>query len=111
MLGGSQRYQALCHAAEHAYASAQADQQQRETARQQAAAAARAAWSKTASEARGRADVHNAHVSEMAAGFRAHDRFAVSEYVQMVTVPEQLPNVLDRAIRVALAERAPPQET
>jgi pyruvate dehydrogenase (quinone) len=30
-----------------------------------------------------------------------------SEYVQMVTVPEQLPNVLDRAIRIALAERAP----
>src|SRR6201995_43027 len=30
-----------------------------------------------------------------------------SEYVQMGTVPEQLPNVLDRAIRVALAERAP----
>src|SRR5689334_12174741 len=30
-----------------------------------------------------------------------------SEYVQMVTVPEQLPNVLDRAIRVALATRAP----
>ena len=25
----------------------------------------------------------------------------------MVTVPEQLPNVLDRAIRAALAERAP----
>ena len=30
-----------------------------------------------------------------------------SQYVQMVTVPEQLPNVLDRAIRIALAERAP----
>ena len=30
-----------------------------------------------------------------------------SEYVQMVTVPEQLPNVLDRAIRIAMAERAP----
>jgi pyruvate dehydrogenase (quinone) len=30
-----------------------------------------------------------------------------SEYVQMVTVPEQLPGVLDRAVRVALAERAP----
>jgi len=29
------------------------------------------------------------------------------EYVQMVTVPEQLPNVLDRAVRVAQAERAP----
>jgi len=30
-----------------------------------------------------------------------------SEYAQMVTVPEQLPGVLDRAIRVAMAERAP----
>ncbi len=29
------------------------------------------------------------------------------DYVQMVTVPEQLPNVLDRAIRIALSERAP----
>ena len=30
-----------------------------------------------------------------------------SAYVQMVMVPEQLPNVLDRAVRTALAERAP----
>ncbi|MBV9447324.1 MAG: thiamine pyrophosphate-requiring protein [Streptosporangiaceae bacterium] len=30
-----------------------------------------------------------------------------SDYVQMVTVPEQLPNVLDRAIRIALGARAP----
>jgi pyruvate dehydrogenase (quinone) len=30
-----------------------------------------------------------------------------SDYVQMITVPEQLPNVLDRAIRVALTQRAP----
>src|ERR1700749_3470091 len=30
-----------------------------------------------------------------------------SDYVQMVTVPEQLPGVLDRAIRVALASHAP----
>ncbi|AHD19961.1 thiamine pyrophosphate protein [Rhodococcus pyridinivorans SB3094] len=30
-----------------------------------------------------------------------------SDYVQMVTVPEQLPNVLDRAIRTALTRRAP----
>src|SRR3954449_6570780 len=30
-----------------------------------------------------------------------------SEYVQMVTVPEQLPNVLDRAIRTALSQQAP----
>lgn len=30
-----------------------------------------------------------------------------SDYVQMVTVPEQLPAVLDRAIRIALSKRAP----
>jgi pyruvate dehydrogenase (quinone) len=30
-----------------------------------------------------------------------------SDFVQMVTVPEQLPNVLDRAIRTAAARRAP----
>jgi pyruvate dehydrogenase (quinone) len=30
-----------------------------------------------------------------------------SDYVQMVTVPEQLPNVLDRAIRIATSRRAP----
>ncbi|HEX2176447.1 MAG TPA: thiamine pyrophosphate-binding protein, partial [Nocardioidaceae bacterium] len=30
-----------------------------------------------------------------------------SDYVQMVTVPEQLPNVLDRAMRVAMTEHAP----
>ena len=30
-----------------------------------------------------------------------------SDYVQMVTVPEQLPNVLDRAIRIAYGRRAP----
>ncbi|MFL6099395.1 MAG: thiamine pyrophosphate-requiring protein [Actinomycetales bacterium] len=30
-----------------------------------------------------------------------------SDYVQMVTVPEQLPNVIDRAVRIALAQRAP----
>jgi pyruvate dehydrogenase (quinone) len=30
-----------------------------------------------------------------------------SDYVQMVTVPEQLPNVLDRALRTAMARQAP----
>ena len=30
-----------------------------------------------------------------------------SDYVQMVTVPEQLPNVIDRAIRIAMTRRAP----
>lgn len=30
-----------------------------------------------------------------------------SDYVQMCTVPEQIPNLIDRAIRVAMTERAP----
>src|SRR3954463_13710363 len=30
-----------------------------------------------------------------------------SDYVQMVTVPEQLPNVVDRAIRIAISQQAP----
>lgn len=30
-----------------------------------------------------------------------------SDYVQMVTVPEQLPNVIDRAMRIAMSQRAP----
>jgi pyruvate dehydrogenase (quinone) len=30
-----------------------------------------------------------------------------SDYVQMLTVPEQLPNLLDRALRVAMTRRAP----
>src|ERR1700709_1389765 len=30
-----------------------------------------------------------------------------SEYVQMCVVPQQLPNLLDRAIRIALTEQAP----
>src|SRR3954468_21444488 len=30
-----------------------------------------------------------------------------SDYVQMVTVPEQLPNLVDRAMRVAMTRRAP----
>jgi pyruvate dehydrogenase (quinone) len=32
---------------------------------------------------------------------------ACSDYVQMCTVPQQLPNLIDRAIRIALSEHAP----
>ena len=84
MFGGAQRYQASCEAAERAFADAQSDYQRREAARQRSIAAARAEWARAADEANRQADAHNAHVAGIAAGFRAHDRFAVSEYVQMV---------------------------
>jgi restriction system protein len=84
MLGSSQRYQASYEAAEQAFASAQNDHQQQEAARQRMVAETRAAWNMRVVEAKRKADARNAHVAEMAAGFREHDRFAVSEYVQIV---------------------------
>jgi restriction system protein len=84
LLGGGRRYQASYEEAEREFASAQAGHQEREAARQRDVAAARAEWDKAAAEARRQANVRNAHVDELAVGFREHDRFAVSEYVQMV---------------------------
>jgi restriction system protein len=84
MFGGSQRYQASYEAAQHAFASARAAQREQETARQRRVAAARADWNRALADAKRKADASNAHVDELAAGFGEHDRFAVSEYVQMV---------------------------
>lgn len=84
MFGGGQRYQASYDEAKRAFADAQADYQRREAARQRGIAAARAEWARAADDAKRRADAHNAHIAETAAGFRARDRFAVSEYVQAV---------------------------
>ena len=83
MLGGK-RYQASYEAAERAFVSAQVDHHQRETAREREVAAARAARNREAGEAKRKADAHNTHIGELAVGFREHDRFAVSEYVQMM---------------------------
>ena len=84
MLGGGQRYQASYEAAKRAFAVAQADHQQREAARRRGSRRLARTWDKTAAEAKRKAEAHNAHVAEMAGGFREHDRFAVSEYVQLV---------------------------
>jgi restriction system protein len=84
MFGGSQRYQTSYEAAERAFASAQADHQQREAARQHKVAEDRAVWNRRAADAKRKAEAHNAHVAELAIGFREQDRFAVSNYVQMV---------------------------
>jgi restriction system protein len=84
ILGGSQRYLASYQAAERSFERAQAARQEREQERQNAVVAARAAWKTAADRARRKADTHNARVDKLAAGFRKHDRFAVSEYVQMV---------------------------
>jgi restriction system protein len=84
ILGGRQRYQASVEAAEQAFANAKDDHRQREAARQRMAVEAQASWAMRAAEAKRKAEARNAHVAELAAGFRDHDRFAVSEYVQIV---------------------------
>jgi restriction system protein len=83
MLGGK-RYQASHDEAERAFAAATSEHGQREAARQRGIAATRAEWSRAAEAARGKADAHNTHIDEVAAEFRKHDRFAVSECVQRV---------------------------
>ena len=47
-------------------------------------ASARAEWRRVVADEQRKADAHNAHVDGLSAGFREHDRFAVSEYVQTV---------------------------
>jgi restriction system protein len=84
MFGGRLRYEAAWEDAQELYAAAQARHQKREAVRQRKVAAARADWRKAAADASRKADVHNAHIDHLIAGFRQHDRFAVSEYVQMV---------------------------
>lgn len=84
MFGGSQRYQASYEEAERAFASAQADHQRQEAGRQRKVVETRAAWTRRAADAKRSAEAHNARIGELAAGFREHDRFAVSKYVQMV---------------------------
>lgn len=84
ILGGRQRYQASFEAAEQAFANAKDDHRQREAARQRMVAEARASWAMRTAEAKRKAEARNAHVAELAAGFRENDRFAVSEYVQIV---------------------------
>jgi restriction system protein len=84
MLGGTGRYQREHEEAERAFALAQARHQSQEATREAKVAEARSLWQRSAAETKRGVDAHNAHVDELAAGFRERDRFAVSEYVQVV---------------------------
>ena len=84
MFGGAQRRQNELDDASRRFTQAQADHQQQETVRQRRIAEAQASWNRRRAELQREVDAHNAHVDKIAVGFREHDRFAVSEYVQMV---------------------------
>jgi restriction system protein len=81
---GAQRYQDAYEDAKRAFAQAQEAHLQREAARQRKVAEARTAWQQKAADMRRKVDARNARINELAAKFRDNDRFAVSEYVQMV---------------------------
>jgi restriction system protein len=84
MLGGQQRYEADVEAAQQAFRRAEADYEIREADRSSQVADARRAHSREVAEAEREAAAHNAHIAKIATGLRDRDRFAVSEYVQLV---------------------------
>jgi restriction system protein len=84
MFGGQQRYEAAVEAAGRAFRRSEADYEVREADRRRQVADARRAHARKAAEAEREAAAHNAHVGKIAAGLRDRDRYAVSEYVQIV---------------------------
>jgi restriction system protein len=92
LFGSTKRQQEALDEAKARYAVAQADQQRRETARQLQIAQARAAWRRKLADKTREVDASNARVDQLAAGFGDHDRFAVSEYVQIVLDRSRYPS-------------------
>jgi restriction system protein len=84
MLGGQQRYQNAYAEAQRLFGHAQEQHHVQEAERQRRVAQARVTWNTKAAEARRGVEAHNAQVDDLAAGVREHDRFAVSQYVQVV---------------------------
>jgi restriction system protein len=84
MFGGQQRYEAACRAAREQFGRAQADHLRREAQRHSQVAEARQAHDRKVADAQREVAAHNAHIEEMEAGLRENDRYAVSEYVQIV---------------------------
>jgi restriction system protein len=84
MFGGQQRYEAACQAAREEFGRAQADHRHREAQRHRQVAEARQAHDRKVADAQREVAAHSAHIEEMQAGLREHDRYAVSEYVQII---------------------------
>lgn len=82
--GGTRRYQDSYTEAQRTFARAQQAQQAKEADRLREIAAAQATWKQQAAAAEEKVDAHNVHVDQLIAGLRDRDRFAVSEYLQMV---------------------------
>jgi restriction system protein len=84
MFGGQQRYEAAREEAQRTFELAQEEHQLREAQRHRQVAEARRAYEQQVADAQREIDAHNAHVDELEASLRQHDRHAVSEYIQLV---------------------------
>ena len=84
MLSGQQRYEAAVDMAQEAFRQAEQDHQRREVERRRQVVIARRKHEGQVAEAEREVAQHNAQIEQMAVGLRDMDRFAVSQYVQMV---------------------------
>ena len=84
MLSGQQRHDAAVEVARQAFEQAQEDYQRREAQQTRQVAEARRTHARQVADAERDVTAHNAHIDALAAGLTSRDRFAVSEYVQMV---------------------------
>jgi restriction system protein len=84
MFGGQRHYEAAAEAARQAYRQAEEDHRSREGERLQQVAASRRAHAGRVAEAKVEVAAYNAHLEHVSAGLMSRDRYAVSEYAQMV---------------------------
>lgn len=84
LFGAQQRYRAVVEMAEQAFGGEQEDHRRREAERRARIAEARSAHERKVADAEREAAAYNAHLQGLEAGIRGRDRYAVSEYVQMV---------------------------
>jgi restriction system protein len=84
MFGGQQRYDDARELADHAFREAQEAHRRAEAHRREQLTQAQHAHELAVAQAERDAAAHNAHIYEMAAGLRDRDRYAVSEYLQLV---------------------------
>jgi restriction system protein len=84
MFGGQQRHEQALETAKRAFREAQVAHQRAEAYRRKQIVDAQRAHDRATAEAQREAAAHNAHIDEMGAGLAQRDRYAVSEYLQIV---------------------------
>jgi restriction system protein len=84
MFGSEQRRAVAADAASQAFQQAQETHRYQEAQRRQQVTAARRGYDQAVAEAEREAAARNSHIDELATGLRDRDRYAVSEYIQLV---------------------------